>query len=181
MKRFLTTILMTVGLVLPIVAAEPQVGEKAADFTLNSIEGKEVKLSKMLAGGPVALVVLRGFPGYQCPLCNRQVQDMIKNADGFEKAGLRVLFVYPGPGEGLTGKANEFLTDKKLPANMTMVTDPDYVFTNLYQLRWDAPKETAYPSTFILSSQGVIKAANVSKSHGGRTTAADVLKMAAGL
>lgn len=178
MKRFLTTILMTMSLVLPVVAAEPQVGEKAPDFALTSIEGKEVKLSKMLAAGPVALVVLRGFPGYQCPLCNRQVQDMIKNAEGFEKAGLRVLFVYPGPGEGLTGKANEFLTDKKLPANMTMVTDPDYKFTNLYQLRWDAPKETAYPSTFLLDKQGIVKAAKVSKSHGGRTTAADVIQMA---
>ena len=53
--------------------------------------------------------------------------------------------------------------------------DPGYAFTNLYGLRWDAPKETAYPATFVLDRGGVVRFANVSRSHGGRTPVAEVL------
>ena len=88
------------------------------------------------------------------------------------EAGVRVLLVYPGPGEKLDERAKEFLTDKQLPENFDLVLDPDYAFTNSYGLRWDAPKETAYPSTFLLDQQGKVFFAKVSKSHGGRTNAA---------
>ena len=93
---------------------------------------KEVRLSRTYAKGATALIVLRGFPGYQCPLCNRQVNDLIKNAQAIRDAGLRVLMVYPGPAEDLGGKANEFLTGKTLPDGFELVLDPDYAFTNMY-------------------------------------------------
>ena len=128
--------------------ATPGVGEQAPDFTLATMQGKKVTLSALTAKTPVVLVVLRGYPGYQCPLCNLQVRDFIKNSAGFAEAGVRVLLVYPGPGEKLDERAKEFLMDKQLPENFDLVLDPDYEFTNLYGLRWDAPKETAYPSTF---------------------------------
>ena len=66
--------------------------------------------------------------------------------------------------------------DKQLPENFDLVLDPDYEFTNLYGLRWDAPKETAYPSTFLLDQQGKVFFAKVSKSHGGRTNAAELIE-----
>ncbi len=53
--------------------APPQVGDKAGDFMLTTLDRKPVQLSKQLAHGPVVLVVLRGWPGYQCPICTRQV------------------------------------------------------------------------------------------------------------
>lgn len=45
--------------------APPAVGDKAPEFTLRSVAGTEVRLSELVAQGPVALVVLRGYPGYQ--------------------------------------------------------------------------------------------------------------------
>ncbi len=64
---------------LPLAAARPpMVGEKAPDFALSTPEGKSVRLSEMASKGPVVLVVLRGYPGYQCPYCNRQVQEFIQ-------------------------------------------------------------------------------------------------------
>jgi len=45
----------------------------------------------------------------------------------------------------------------------------------LYGLRWDAPRETAYPSTFLIDRQGVIFFSMIVKEHGGRTTAAEIL------
>jgi peroxiredoxin len=161
---------------LPLVAAAPPVvGEKAPDFKLSTPEGKNVQLSEVMSKGPVVLVVLRGYPGYQCPYCNRQVQDFIQKAQGFADLGARVVLVYPGPPQDLNAKANEFLADKKLPENFDLVLDPGYQFTNLYGLRWEAPHETAYPSTFLIDRQGVIFFSKIVKEHGGRTTAAEIL------
>lgn len=162
-------------LAAPTWAAPPAIGQTAPDFTLTALDGSPTQLSALLAKGPVALIVLRGFPGYQCPLCNRQVQDLVQNAEGFAKAGLHVVLVYPGPAADLKKRAEEFATDKKLPAHFTMVLDPDYSFTKQYDLRWEAKNETAYPSAFLLDRSGKVTFAKVSNSHGGRASAKELL------
>jgi peroxiredoxin len=153
----------------------PTVGEKARDFTLSTPEGKHVRLSDVMSRGPVVLVVLRGYPGYQCPYCNRQVQDFIQKAQSFADAGAHIVLVYPGPAQDLGAKANKFLADKKLPDHFDLVLDPDYEVTNLYGLRWDAPHETAYPSTFPIDRRGTIFFSKIVKEHGARTSAAEIL------
>lgn len=156
-------------------ADRPGVGDKAPDFSLPSLAGESVRLSEITEKGPVALVVLRGYPGYQCPICNRQVQEFLRSARGFSEARAQVLLVYPGPDEDLVSRAREFASDKQFPQNFRLLLDPGYTFTNLYRLRWDAPRETAYPSTFLINRDGAIFFARISDSHGGRTTAAEVL------
>ncbi|HEY4359546.1 MAG TPA: peroxiredoxin family protein [Bryobacteraceae bacterium] len=170
--------LVALAAAIPLSAAKPPaVGEKAPDFKLSTPEGRPVELSGVVAKGPVVLVILRGYPGYQCPYCNRQVQDFIEKSKGFADAGARVLLVYPGPPQDLNARAKEFLADKKLPDNFDMVLDPGYEFTNAYGLRWDAPSETAYPSTFLIDRQGVVFFSKIVKEHGGRTTAAEILEI----
>jgi peroxiredoxin len=161
---------------LPLLGGSPPiVGEKAPDFTLTSVQGKEVKLSELSTKSPLALVVLRGYPGYQCPLCQRQVQDFLQNAPAFAAAGVQVVFVYPGPPDKLSDRAGEFLAGKELPEAFHMLLDPGYNFTNLYGLRWDAQRETAYPSTFLLDQRGIVFYSQIARLHGGRTSAATVL------
>lgn len=157
---------------LALFAAPPAVGDKAPDFTLKNLDGKTVKLSDKTAKGQVVLIVLRGYPGYQCPLCNRQVKEFAAKAS--ELNGANIVLVYPGPGEKLHEKAAEFIMDKSLPANVELVLDPDYAFTNKYGLRWDAPQETAYPSTFLIDSKGMVFFSKISKTHGGRTSVTEV-------
>ncbi|MCA9157376.1 MAG: peroxiredoxin family protein [Planctomycetales bacterium] len=160
-------------------ASLPTIGKPVPDFTLKGIAGSlsgEVNLKETLAKGPIVLVVLRGFPGYQCPLCTRQVAALAKHADDFKQAGANVLMVYPGEAKQLAMRANEFLKDLQLPEPLTLLLDPDYEFTNDYHLRWDAPKETAYPSTFVMDRSGIVRMAVVSKTHGGRSEVADVLE-----
>jgi peroxiredoxin len=157
------------------MAAQPAVGDRAPDFALETPEGKKIRLFEAASDKPIVLVVLRGYPGYQCPLCNRQAQDYIQNGAALEVAAGRVLLVYPGPSAGLKARAEEFLAGKNFPKNFDVVLDPDYKFTTLYDLRWNAPQETAYPSTFIIDPQGVIIFSNISKSHGGRVKAVDIL------
>ncbi len=170
MKLIFATLFTSIAL----LAATPAVGEKAPDFALKNLNGTMVRLSEKTAKGPVVLIVLRGFPGYQCPLCNRQVKEFVSKAKDFE--GKNVLLVYPGPADNLNAKASEFLMDKNLPAGFEMVLDPDYTFTKQYGLRWDAPQETAYPSTFLIDSKSMVFFSKVSKTHGGRTTTIEVLE-----
>ncbi|MGC4055111.1 MAG: peroxiredoxin family protein [Paludibaculum sp.] len=167
------------GLLLLMTAAiqaePPANGQMAPDFQLTSLSGQEVQLSSVTQQSDVVLVVLRGYPGYQCPVCNRQVQDYVHSAQAFAEAGVKVLLVYPGPAAEVGDRAREFASDKKLPAHFDLLLDPDYKFTLAYDLRWAAKGETAYPSTFLIDRKGVVYFTKISKSHGGRTTASEVL------
>ena len=153
----------------------PKVGDTAPDFTLAQIDGKKLNLSAELKQGPIVLIVGRGWVGYQCPFCNRQFGDFLRNANELEAQGARVVWVYPGPTEDVQKRAEEFLDGKTFPANFRFVLDPAYTFTLAYGLRWEAPQETAYPSTFVIDRSRVVRFATISKTHGDRTTAAAVL------
>ena len=167
--------LLALFLALPALAATPNVGEHAPDFTLATPEGAHVHLDALMPKAKTVLVVLRGYPGYQCPYCQRQAQDFISHAADFEKAGAQILMVYPGPPAELDDHAKAFLDKRALPENVHLVIDPDYRVTNLYGLRWDAPHETAYPSTFLVDQRGAITFRKVSREHGDRMSAADAL------
>ena len=155
--------------------AVPKVGDRAPDFTLAQIDGKTLTLSGELKSGPVVLIVGRGWVGYQCPFCNRQFGDFLKAASVIEAAGARVIWVYPGPANEVQKRADEFAAGKPFPVNFRFVLDPNYTLTLSYDLRWDAPQETAYPSTFVIDRTGIVRYVLVSKSHGGRSRAADVI------
>jgi peroxiredoxin len=144
------------------------VGEKAADFKLKTIQGSEIQLGELLKSNSVVLIVLRGWPGYQCPICTKQVGGLISDADEFSALKTVVLMVYPGPSADLQNHAKEFTEDFKFPDNFFFAIDPDYSMINKYGLRWDAPKETAYPSTFVVSKKGEIVFSKISTTHGGR-------------
>ena len=174
-ESFMVPVLFMAAAARLVAATPPMVGDKAPDFALSTVQGKTVRLSEVAAKGSVVLVVLRGYPGYQCPYCNRQVQDFISKSQGFIDAGARVILVYPGPPDNLAAKATEFTTGKMLPDSFDLLIDPGYEFTNLYGLRWDAPHETAYPSTFLIDRHGVVFFSKIVKEHGGRTTAAEIL------
>jgi peroxiredoxin Q/BCP len=157
-------------------AQTPAVGAKVPDFTLQTPTGGSVTLAKERAKGTTVLVLLRGFPGYQCPYCVKQVHDFVEHSADFATRKANVLLVYPGPPAELDQHAKEFLAKQaNLPSNIKLVIDPDYKMTNLYGLRWDAPHETAYPSTFILDASGKILFEKISHSHGDRTSADDIL------
>ena len=159
-----------------LLAETPAVGAKAPDFTLSTPIGRPVQMSKELHGHNLVLVVLRGFPGYQCPYCEKQVHDLVEHAADFAAKNVTVLLVYPGPPADLDQHAKEFLAKQSgLPMNIVLVTDPDYAMTNAYGLRWNAPHEAAYPSTFILDRDRTIRFEKISHSHGDRLSVQDTL------
>ncbi len=153
-----------------------KIGEKAPDFKLNTIHGDEIQLSERNKGNSVVLVVLRGWPGYQCPICTRQVGGLMAEAEKFSKLNSIVIMVYPGPNAELQKHAKDFSEDFDFPKNFYFVVDPDYSMVNKYGLRWDAPNETAYPSTFVINKEGKIVFSKVSTTHGGRSSNEEIIK-----
>jgi peroxiredoxin len=159
-----------------------KVGDKAPDVefqplgTSENAGSEKIKLISLTEKGPVVLVVLRGWPGYQCPVCFRQMGELIGKKEELKQAGATVVLVYPGPADELRERAQEFLKDVALPEPFVMVVDPDYAFTNLYHLRWDEPRETAYPSTFVIGQDGRVVYRKTSSSHGDRAKADDVVE-----
>jgi len=157
-------------------SALPAVGDKAVDFALDTLDGKTIRLSDLNKEGPVVILQLRGWVGYQCPICNRQVGEFITHSKEILATHAHVVMIYPGPPAGLADYAKEFISGKSLPDGFYFVTDPDMKMVNAWNLRWDAPAETAYPSTFVVDTKGIISFAKISHTHGGRASAAEVLK-----
>ena len=105
------------------------------------------------------------------------MHDFIASSSSFAEAKAQVVFFYPGPANDLKAHAEEFKSwkGKQWPQEFLYVLDPDYTMVNAYHLRWDAPRETAYASTFLLDSKGVVRFAKISHTHGDRTQASNVL------
>jgi peroxiredoxin len=177
MKQVITTLFFLIsGQLFSQNFENLAIGKSAVDFTLKTIQGHEVQLTKINAGHPVILVVLRGWPGYQCPICTRQVGGLIADASKFAEKGTVVLMVYPGPSEQLQEHAKEFSEDYKFPENFYFTLDPDYSMIAKYGLRWEAPNETAYPSTFVINKKGEIVFSKISTTHGGRAENEEIIE-----
>ena len=155
--------------------ATPEVGSVATDFELKALNGENFSLRQAVENQETLLVVLRGYPGYQCPICSRQVADFIVHQEEFKEENVQVVMVYPGPVEGLEELAEEFLANKNWPENYIFLLDPDYTMLTQYNLRWDAPRETSYPSTFHILPGGNIAHLQISQGHGGRVDAETAL------
>jgi peroxiredoxin len=175
LRRLLSLPALVLALTVSALAATPGVADHAPDFTLATPGGATLSLSSLTAQGRVVLVVLRGYPGYQCPYSLQQFNDFQQSAAQFAALGTQILFVYPGQSSSLVSEASNFVPASSLPNNVHVVVDPDFTVTNLYGLRWNAPDETAYPSTFIIEKNGSIYSAKIGKFHGDHPTAADTL------
>jgi peroxiredoxin len=152
-----------------------EVGDKAPALSLDTLDAKTVRLEELRKAGPVVVIELRGWVGYQCPICTKQVGEFIGRAGDFKKAGATVVLVYPGAPDKLKEHAADFISGKGLPDNFRFVTDPGLAFVNDWGLRWDKAGETAYPATFLVDTEGTVRFAKVSHSHGDRATAKEVL------
>jgi peroxiredoxin len=168
------------GLAQETVAKEasketPKVGDQSPDYQWTHLDGQKVSLSELLKKGPVVIALLRGYPGYQCPACTKQVGDLVGLAKEFAGRDANVVLVYPGAVKDLKTKGKEFLGKTELPKHFHFVLDQDYGFTSRYGLRWDADAETSYPSTFVVGKDGKVLYSKISRTHGGRAEAKEVL------
>lgn len=155
----------------------PDVGDRAIDFELPRADGQGyLSLRDQYKQGPIVLIVLRGFPGYQCPICTQQVSSLANRSKALADQTHRVILVYPGEGDTLEKRARQFMGSRRFPDPLVMVRDDEMRMVDQWGLRWRASRETAYPATYIIDSSGEIRWKTVSRSHAGRSSVEDILK-----
>jgi peroxiredoxin len=159
-------------------AAEQQdVGDRVIDFELPVVGGEEyLSLRDEYEQGAVVVIVLRGYPGDQCPVCRGQVRSLANRAKGLAQQAHRVILVYPGEGTLLKRHAEQFMGSRSLPQPLVLVRDDEMKMVASWGLRWRAHRETAYPATYIIDRNGRIRWKKVSESHAGRSTVEEILK-----
>ena len=75
----------------------PKESSKIGEITGTTLNGANFSLAKLVEKGSVVLVMLRGYPGKQCPVCSTQVAGYIAKAEAFEQQrNTPVVFIYPG-------------------------------------------------------------------------------------
>jgi peroxiredoxin len=168
---------LSLGSLLADEAKGVPVGEIAPDFNLPVVgEDEFLILKDAIKDGPVVVVILRGYPGYQCPLCSQQVGSLANRAMTLSKLTKRVILVYPGKASMLEKHAEQFMSSRTLPEPLILVRDPDFKAVEAYGVRWDAPRESAYPATFVIDKNGRVRWAKISDSHAGRATTDEIVR-----
>ncbi|MEO6245969.1 MAG: peroxiredoxin family protein [Opitutaceae bacterium] len=130
-----------------------KVGEKAADFTLKNTAGEEVALQTLLKTGNVALAFVRSADW--CPFCRRQLQDLQKNLQEIEGAGVQLVAIsYDSPTTNAAATA-------KLGLTFPLLSDTGSKVIDAYGIRnQEATGRTAgipHPVLFILDQKGTIR------------------------
>lgn len=161
-------------------ADQPQgldVGDRAIDFELPIVGGDGyLSLGDECRQGPVALIVLRGYPGYQCPFCRQQFSSLISRARALAAATHRVILVYPGEQPSLEKRAKQFVGARRIPDPLVIVRDEGMQMVQQWGLRWRETRETAYPAAYVIDRNRVIRWRKISQSHAGRSSVEDILK-----
>lgn len=153
------------------------VGEKAINFELPVIGQDEyIELQQEYRKGPVVVVVLRGYPGYQCQLCSQQVSSLINRAKTMADKVHKIILVYPGESDDLMRQAKNFLGARRIPEPIVLVADPGMQMVKSWGLRWNAPRETAYPATYLIKANGRVAWRKISDSHAGRSSTQEILR-----
>lgn len=161
----------------PVVPKQLEVGDRAIDFDLPVVGGEEyLTLRDQFKEGPVVVVVLRGYPGYQCPLCSQQFSAIRNRAGALAKVAHRVILVYPGEGTLLQRHAEQFRGSRSLPDPLVIVRDQEMKMVTEWGLRWDRPRETAYPAAYIIDRNGRVRWLKVSDNHAGRASVDEIVR-----
>ena len=163
-----------------VLAQKPNsldVDDKAINFELPTVGEKSyVELREEFKQGPVVVVVLRGYPGYQCMMCSQQYGSLVNRAKALAKEAHRVIVVYPGEPSELERHAKRFMGSRAVPEPLVLVRDAGMEMVSDWGLRWEKHHETAYPATFVVDTNGRIAWKKVSSSHGDRSSVEEILR-----
>lgn len=184
MSKRLCIVIALLSLTTCLTAQDPRApkrqknGDKVIDFDLPVVgdDNSYLQLSDEYDQGKVVVIVLRGYPGYQCPICNQQVSSLRNRARALAKEAHRVILVYPGEGTTLQRHAKQFMGSRSLPDPLVIVRDQDMKTVKEWGLRWNASRETAYPATFVLDRSGRIQWQKISDNHAGRASVEEILR-----
>jgi peroxiredoxin len=162
------------------VEAEEQVpvgvGHSAPDFLARDMEGKPVRLMKLIGGRMTLLVFYRG--GW-CPFCNQQLAAIAQDYPKFDELGATVVVVSSEEVE----KGRDLL--QKLKPPFRILSDTRFEGIDAYGVRDTNPSPGALsrgvtalsrPAAFIIDEAGIVRYKYVGKSAPDRPKNEDILQ-----
>lgn len=171
-----------------IVDRSLKVGEIAPDFELPDPTGQWVKLSALLANGPV---VLNFYRGEWCPYCNLEIRAFQQLLPEFQQSRAQVVAISPElPNNSLTMQEKHELSFPVLSdvgnvvaRNYGLVFALDASLRPAYEgfgidivgRNGDESYELPVPATYVLDSTGTVRYAYVNADYTLRAEPAEVL------
>jgi peroxiredoxin len=119
------------------------VGEKAPDFQLQTLDGKDIKLSE-LEGQPVII----NFWATWCTPCKKEMPDLQGLYDSNEGSHIEILAINMTTMESDGEKVREF--SDELGLTFPLLLDKDGDVEKTYQV-------ITIPTTYIIDSKGIIR------------------------
>jgi peroxiredoxin len=166
-----------------------RVGDLAPDFTLPNAKETPVRLYERLARGPVVLSFYRGA---WCPYCNLQLRGLQQSLPAFERLGAQLIAVTPQrPDRSLAqveadGYRFEILSDldSSVMRAYRLYFEVPPTLSDLYQRKlgldlaeYNGPGRylLPVPGTYVLDSQGRVRAAFADTDYTRRMEPAEIL------
>ena len=167
-----------------------RVGTKAPDFTLASMDGKQITLSKELEKGPVVLVFYRGV---WCPFCNLELRAYEQIIDEIEAVNGGVIAISPQTAEYSSAIQEKHGLRFPVVSDVQNQTAKKYELTSqmseklkqIYQSieisldvfngndSWELP----LPATYVIDREGIIRCASVDADYKKRVEPGEVLRL----
>jgi peroxiredoxin len=143
MKRYLCLAMALLLLALPACTHKQQPalpGNRAPEFTLKDLSGKDIKLSDLRGK-----VVVLNFWATWCPPCREEIPSMMRLNKALAGKGFQMLAV--SIDEGGKGAVEGFF--RKSGMSLPVLLDTDQAVGKRYGL-------TGVPETFVIDKKGVI-------------------------
>jgi peroxiredoxin len=163
-------------------------GERAPDFTLPDAHGNEVALGQRLREGPVVLSFYRGD---WCPICNTELHGLQEILPDLRTLGASLIAVSPqAPDTSLA------FVDK-LGLDYDVLSDLDQTVAECYRIKFrlsdgleqlyrkvglalpernaDESWNLPVPATFVIDTDGIIRARHVDPDYRQRMEPSDIL------
>jgi peroxiredoxin len=164
------------------------VGERAPNFELADAHGQKVSLADRLASGPVVLSFYRGA---WCPICNTELSGLQEALPRFAQLGASLIAVSPQAPD-----ASQRLV-QRLGLGYDVLSDDDQSVARAYRLQFelDTAVQTEYralglaldehnadrswnlpvPATFVLDTDGIVRARHVDANYRERMPVDDIV------
>ena len=152
MKGMLRVLLLAILLLAPLPASQASgqlffmedqnVGHKAPDFTLDTLQGKNVNMTQYRDGKSAIIF----FWATWCPHCRVALKNLNTNAEYLEKKGIKIILVDLGES---SDEVSEHLLKNRI--NFNAFLDRNSSLSEPYGI-------IGVPTFFLVDDQGIVKA-----------------------
>jgi peroxiredoxin len=137
-----------------------------------SADGGVLDIDALRKQGPVLLIFLRGFSGQVCLYCAAQTTAISNSIARFNKSGIQVVVVYPGPVDAMPAFLAAVRSLANDPPLMPVALDVSLIAVRALQIEDNLAK----PTSLYIDSEGKIRYAYQGNTIADRPSVDELLR-----